>query len=248
MKNMDKLLLEGLNEGDFNKVRTAINSGADVNLWIDREISIKLDLELVEEFRYTQSNIKPDGVYVNANGQYYNLKKIKSLLEKGASPNSNYIRFSDFSLLHQAVRNNCPTLVEILISSGADLEAKDNSGETPLHSAAERNHLELAELLISSGAEVNVKRNDGSMPLHDAAANDSLAVAELLISSGAEVNVKDNSGWTPLHWAAYNNSLEIAQLLISSGADLEAKDNYGRTPYNCSDKRTKVSKLLKSKK
>ena len=64
----------------------------------------------------------------------------------------------------------------------------------------------------------------------------------------ADVNAKNADGYTPLHWVAEYNRLEIAKLLISSGAEVNAKSDDGRTPYDFSNKRTKVSKLLKSKK
>ena len=101
-------------------------------------------------------------------------------------------------------------VVELLISSGAEVNAKGYNDWTPLHLVAVRHSLAVAELLISSGAEVNAKTNGGSTPLHAAARMNSLEVAELLISSGADVNAKNNDGQTPLHRA---RSQEMKTLL-----------------------------------
>ena len=48
-------------------------------------------------------------------------------------------------------------IAEMLISKGADPNAKDVSGATPLHWAAQRNRVSIAELLISRGADINAK-------------------------------------------------------------------------------------------
>ena len=49
-----------------------------------------------------------------------------------------------------------------LIDNGADIEAKDDSGETPLHWAVERGQTETAIALINRGADINAKSdNDG---------------------------------------------------------------------------------------
>ena len=86
--------------------------------------------------------------------------------------------------LHYAAVRNSLAVAQLLISSGAEVNAKDNDDDTPLHYAAVRNSLEVAELLISSGAEVNAKNDWGRTPLHRAAINGYQEMQELLISHG----------------------------------------------------------------
>ena len=59
-------------------------------------------------------------------------------------------------------------LARILIEAGADPNAKDNDGETPLHQAVEFENAEAAKLLIEAGADPNAKNNNGETPLHKA--------------------------------------------------------------------------------
>ena len=51
------------------------------------------------------------------------------------------------------------------LAAGADVNAKDGIGWTPLHSAAGRGRKEVNELLITNGADVNAKDAAGNTPL-----------------------------------------------------------------------------------
>ena len=51
------------------------------------------------------------------------------------------------------------------MTKGADVNSKDNYGNTPLHYAVLGGHTEIAELLIAEGADVNARRDDGMTPV-----------------------------------------------------------------------------------
>ena len=108
--------------------------------------------------------------------------------------------------------------VEELISKGADLNGKDNTGLTALICAARNGYTETAEMLISKGADVNAKDNDGWMALMYAAGIGFTATIEKLIYLGADVNAKDNNGETALKCAVKNGNTETAEMLKRHGA------------------------------
>ena len=60
-------------------------------------------------------------------------------------------------------------MVELLIDYGADIEAMDRTGSTPLHLAAQEGHLATARLLVTRGARTDAAQIDGVMPIHLAA-------------------------------------------------------------------------------
>ena len=62
-----------------------------------------------------------------------------------------------------------PQGVELLVNRGADIEGRNNDGETPLHIMARRRRLGCVVMLLSVGANVNAQSSDGSTPLHHAA-------------------------------------------------------------------------------
>ena len=131
--------------------------------------------------------------------------------------------------------------MELLIDKGADINAENNIGQTPLDRAELFNKAETAKLLInhgakrglfssvssgdteevkrriSQGAEVNAIRIGQSL-LHIACQSGNKKIVELLINSGADVNVSNRRGLTPLDIAERDGQTEIIELLRVHGA------------------------------
>ncbi|EAX97558.1 hypothetical protein TVAG_006890 [Trichomonas vaginalis G3] len=88
----------------------------------------------------------------------------------------------------------CRYLLERLSKNHLDVNAKGNSGWTPLHVAAEKNCFECVILLTLFGADVNAKDDENYTPLHYAADYERKEIVEFLISHGADVNAVCDSG------------------------------------------------------
>ena len=136
--------------------------------------------------------------------------------------------------------NVTPQEVEDCLQGGADVNATDDNGGTPLHWAAgfieghefAENH-EFAIALLDAGANVNATDDDGWTPLHVAAYNENPDVAIALLDAGADVNATDDDGLTPLHRAAqYNENPDVAIALLDAGADVDETDDDGWTPLH----------------
>ena len=121
------------------------------------------------------------------------------------------------SHLSEAARGNDIKAVQWLLANGAEVNAKDDDGDTPLHLAARRNSSEAAAVLLANGAEVNAKNNAGETPLHAAAFWNSSEAAAVLLANGAEVNAKNIDGFTPLDPAIYKGYSKLQSLLRKHG-------------------------------
>lgn len=141
--------------------------------------------------------------------------------------------------LHAVVDNGSIEQAQSLIAGGANINAKDEYGQTPLHKTIGARGLEnrtlLAELLLAHGANSNAKDELGNTPLYKTVKWSSVGVAEVLISTGADLNAKNKDGCIPLHEAAKGldeGCKDLAELLIANGADINARDKNGATPLH----------------
>lgn len=133
--------------------------------------------------------------------------------------------------LSLASKNGSLRLVKLLVLAGANVEAADLEGRTPLYWSVPANNVELVAYLIDVGAKVNTAGlQDGFTPLHVSAAHNCHKVALLLIKQGAELNRKGHPHQcTALHVAVARDSLQVAKVLIDKGADVNTSDSLGCT-------------------
>ena len=127
--------------------------------------------------------------------------------------------------------------LELLLAKGADINAGDNHGNSPLADAVKLGDVKTVEFLLKNGANVNTRDNDGKTPLHMVSAivadrstpGQITKITEMLIRSGADVNSRDNKQRTPLFFSR----LDCMVILIAGGADVNARDEEGKTPIFC---------------
>jgi ankyrin repeat protein len=107
--------------------------------------------------------------------------------------------------------------VQALLAKGAEVDAKDNGGMTPLMWASEEGHLDVVQALITNGADINAKTfENGMTPLMWASEEGHLDVAQALITKGADVNAKTiEKGDTALTLA---KDADTRALLVRAGA------------------------------
>jgi ankyrin repeat protein len=111
----------------------------------------------------------------------------------------------------------------MFIDAGANLEAKDNDGRTPLHVAAKWKHIEIARSLIEAKADLNTKDNHEHTPLYDAVSCGCIEIVEMLINK--EANVDDSL----IALAMNQKDFHIVQML-QKAVQQKAKDLANTVP------------------
>lgn len=121
--------------------------------------------------------------------------------------------------------------VKEVISSGVNVNAKCQFGQTPFIQAINTERIQIARLLINAGADIHQTDNFGKTALHNATDRNIPEVIEFLIKMGLDVNKTDNWGNSSFNLATwYINSPYIINLFVNAGADLNSSNNDGCTP------------------
>lgn len=130
------------------------------------------------------------------------------------------------------------TVAHALISRGANLNASDTSGSTPLHLLMQHfghGSDEMIKLLLEWGASTTAQDLAGRTPLHYAGylTLSHLRIIRLLLNYGADINSLDNHLQTPLHLALGKiKNLTTATILLNLGAIVNTQDSLGSSPLH----------------
>ena len=118
-------------------------------------------------------------------------------------------------------------LVRVLLVSGADPNAEDDSGCTALHKAVgawSDQSDKKVELLLAAGTKAVVPNHTGSSPLHYASTIGYISAIRLLLSAGAIVNQRNNDRKTALDLAKNNACRDLLRAAGGkTGAELDAE-------------------------
>jgi ankyrin repeat protein len=154
---------------------------------------------------------------------------VQYLIEIGSDVNIQDVRGR--SPLHLAILNNDIDLANLLIGSGANIELKDNNGNTPLLNAVRFAKFSTIEYLINNRADILATNSRSSGIIHLCVkTNEILKLKKLLnLKIKVDIDLKNSVGNTALHQAAYLGFEDISKELMKNGAKTEIRNDRGNT-------------------
>ncbi|KAL9044017.1 MAG: hypothetical protein Q9214_002817 [Letrouitia sp. 1 TL-2023] len=149
-------------------------------------------------------------------------------------------------------------VVELLLSKGANCNARYKNKDTGLMRAIiKRNNkqceatlkqnTEIVQRLLDAGANLELQSRQGKeTALHMAVQNNSgdICIVQKLLDAGANIEARDAFGKTPLVWAAQYSNKNAVKILLSSGADVKVHDLAGNTVIHLIDSPMDILRLL----
>lgn len=191
-----------------------------------------------------------DGLTALMSAAYTNRKEITELLiAQGADVNEKHREYR-FTALNIALLQGHTETADILIDNGAEVDASDDDGWTPLmHTTCEEHydHVNMTLYLLTRGADVNAKTDSGKTAVSIASTSGNVDAINTLADYGADLNAVDDRGWTPLMRAVCVEEIDAVGTLLLRGAEVNFGKESGKTALALAKKndQPEIVELLK---
>jgi ankyrin repeat protein len=142
--------------------------------------------------------------------------------------------------IHKSARLGHLDAFRQAVQHGANINAQDEFGSTPLQVAIAEKQLAAAALLLELGADATIQDPNGSTALHWAIEHDLPDVLETLVRKcSSAVSISDKHGNQPLWTASFKarGDYRMVRLLLRCGADPEHRNNANLRPIDIAKKK-----------
>jgi len=250
---LDLELIDKIKNRDFKASLHLLKQGASINI-LDEEgfsplhyASYNGDIRTIEILLENGADVQlqdADGLDALGNAREGGNQTAIALLE-------DYIKQKEIdNILIEAVKSKNSEKAKILLLDGADINAEDKLGFTPLHWAIINGDIEMVKFLLKEDADIYFdipntalnfaklkKQTEIAKILEERAQMDAKLIQSVktkniediqyLLAQGASVNCLDEEGFSPLHYASYNGDIRIIEILLENGADIQLQDADG---------------------
>ncbi|XP_043843395.1 ankyrin repeat domain-containing protein 27 isoform X4 [Dromiciops gliroides] len=141
-----------------------------------------------------------------------------------------------YTPLHVAAIYGQASLIDLLVSKGAVVNATDYHGSTPLHLACQKGYQSVTLLLLHYKADADIQDNNGNTALHLACTYGHEDCVKALVYydvHSCRLDIGNEKGDTPLHIAARWGYQGIIEVLLQNGASTEHQNRMKETPLKC---------------
>jgi len=149
--------------------------------------------------------------------------------------------------IQAAASNNHLEIVEVLLSAGARIDARDENMMTALLTCTRKGYISTARSLVAKGADPLLSDRYGRGALYYSVLSENLLLVRFFLKPENCNQVEKFWGWTPLILAANKGLIEIVRILLEAGASIYRRSNTGETAEDVAELagRVEVQKFLR---
>ncbi|CAG9993002.1 unnamed protein product [Clonostachys byssicola] len=245
--NGDTALTIAARKGDIALVETILALGADHSS-SDSSHRTPLSLACGNDL-----DMRGKDLLVSREDSTDRLRTVEILVSQGArieAPDG-----EEQTPLHHAVRSGYMGIIKVLVSHGANVNARAQNGSTPLIWNAEDTwDFEIARFLVEQGADVSAFCGHGFSALcYSHLAKNPVKLAQFLLQQGASVGDHPCYRWhnvdyghrNVLHRSVECPELELTELFLDHGANINCIDRIHGTPLMTACNRSSSFAIIK---
>jgi ankyrin repeat protein len=182
-------LYEAFRAGDRERAKTRVAAEPTLAIFAAALFGDTAEIEsLLAGNRSLVNAVSPDGwLPLHLAAHFGHADAARALLNKGAQANARSTNALRNMALHAAAAGRAQAVAKLLLDAGANVNAQQHGGWTPLHSVAQNGDVEFARLLAEAGADVNARADNQQRPLDLALTKGHQAMVDFLETHGASL-------------------------------------------------------------